>query len=430
MTHPPMPTTDAARRRAQRAWCLYDWANSAFVTSVVSALLPVYFARLAARELPAHQVTATWGYASAAALAVAAVLSPLVGALADRRGRRKPMLAACVALGALGTVGLALLPPGSWALLPLAYGVAFVAFAIGNVLYDALLAAVAGPHEWDRVSARGFAWGYLGGGALLAVNLAMVTMPARFGFADAGEATRASFATVAVWWVAFSLPLFRRVPEPAPPAEGAGAAGWRLGDTIALLRRHPDLATFLLAFWLYSDGIGTIVRMATLYGAEVGLGDRDLLGALLLVQVLGAPAALAFGRLAGPLGARGAILVGLAGYVVIVGFAFTLHHAWQFWALAAMVALVQGGTQALSRSLFASLVPAPRRGELFGFYSVSEKLAGIVGPLVFAVVAQVAHGGRWATLALLPMFVGGAWLLLRVDVARGAAAARAAEGTP
>jgi UMF1 family MFS transporter len=415
----------AGRRPAQRAWCLYDWANSAFATSVVSAILPVYFARMAAKSMPAHDATALWGYASAGALAVTALLSPIIGTLADQTRRRKPLLMGCVLLGCCATLALAVTPATSWSGLLVAFGLAFIAFATGNVLYDALLPSVASPEEMHRVSTRGFAWGYLGGGILLAVHLAMIAMPQRFGFADAAGATRAAFASVAVWWFVFALPLFRDVPEPEAERSGvpvqklAGAVFQQLRGTLGGLRAQPDLLKFLIAFWLYSDGIGTIIKMATIYGVEVGLSDKHLMGALLMVQLLAAPASIAFGRLAKPLGPKGAVLLGLAGYTAISIFAFFLKSAWQFWLLAALVAMFQGGTQALSRSMFASLVPRARTGELFGFYSVSEKLAGVVGPILFGLVTQLTGGGKLATLTLLPLFLGGAWLLSRVDLERG-----------
>jgi UMF1 family MFS transporter len=425
----PEPVSASDRRRAQNAWCLYDWANSVFATSVVAAVLPVWFAKVASRSMPAHQATATWGYASAAALAVTALLAPIVGALADQTRRRKPILLACVIVGAAGTLALSFLGSGAWWSMLVAFGVAFIAFATGNVLYDSLLPGVASPAEMDAVSARGFAWGYLGGGLLLAVHLALLLAPHRFGLPDAAAATRIVFASVAAWWLAFSIPLLRDVPEPEAERHGVparrllGATLRQLGHTLSHLREHPDLLTFLVAFWLYSDGIGTIIKMATIYGAEVGIGDRDLIGALLMVQLVAAPASLAFGRLAKPLGPRRTVLVGIAGYVGITLFAFFLARPWHFWVLAGMVALFQGGTQALSRSMFASLVPQGQTGELFGFYSVSEKLAGVVGPILFALVTQFAHGGRMATLTLLPLFLGGAWMLTRVDLERGRRAA-------
>ncbi len=416
----------SATARTQRAWCLYDWANSAFATSVVAAILPPFFASMASKSMPAHEATALWGYASAAALAVTAVLSPIVGAIADQTGARKRMLGVCVALGALGTLALALPFAGNWVLVLIAFGVAFIAFATGNVLYDSLLPSVASPEEMNSVSSRGFAWGYLGGGLLLAVHVALILFPTKFGLKDVGEATRLAFASVAAWWLAFSIPLFRDVPE--PPREGAptplpllaGAVFRQLGATLAHIRARRDLLRFLIAFWLYSDGIGTIIKMATIYGAELGFSRAHLIGSLLMVQLLAAPASLAFGWLAKPLGAKRAVVLGLAGYVCITMYAFFLQHAWQFWVLAGMVALFQGGTQALSRSMFASLVPRAQVGEMFGFYSVSEKLAGVVGPIMFGIVTQMTGGGRMATLTLLPLFIGGAWLLTTVDLARGA----------
>jgi UMF1 family MFS transporter len=316
------------------------------------------------------------------------------------------------------------------------------------------------------VSARGFAYGYIGGGVLLAINLAWIAMPGRFGLAGVEAATRLSFASVGVWWLAFSIPLFRHVPERpgagagardggprvavasgpgapaaaatgAPPAARAAepalppgtliARSFRdLAHTLATARHHPDLFRFLLAYWLYSDGIGTIVRMSSIYGSELGIGRAHLVGALLMVQIVAAPASIGFGRLARRIGARRAIILGLLGYAAIPVYAFFISRPRDFWILAGMVAVVQGGTQALSRSLFAALAPRDRLGQMFGFYSVSEKLAGIVGPLVFGLVAQGMGSGRFAVFTLVPFFLGGAWLLATVNVPRGERAAASA----
>jgi UMF1 family MFS transporter len=418
--------SDAEYRRRIRAWTMYDWANSAFATTVMVAVLPAWFHAVASRTLPAHQATAVWGYTVAAGQLLAALCGPLAGAAADRSGRRKPLLAASVAVGALATLLLAAAPGGTWPLLAVLFVIGYVGFSVSLVLYDSLLPAVAGPDEVDRVSARGFALGYLGGGVLLALNLAWILFPARFGLPGVDAATRLALASVAVWWVGFALPLFRHVPEPpaAPRAAGPGVLAG-LAATVRALPRWPELLRFLVAFWLYSDAIGTVMRMATVYGSEVGIGRTDLIGALLMVQVLAAPASLAFGRLARPLGPRRAVAVGLAGYVVIVAVGYFMSRPWHFWALAAMVAMFQGGTQALSRSMFARLAPAPRRASLFGFYAVSEKVAGVVGPLLFALAAQAAGTSRVAVLTLVPLLVAGGWLLLTVDLGRGAR--RAAE---
>jgi UMF1 family MFS transporter len=416
----------ATRAAAARAWCLYDWANSAFATTITAAVLPPFFAAIATRTMPAHLATATWAYASGLAMLAAALVAPVLGAAADRFGRRKRLLVACVVIGSVFTFAMAFVPGHQWLGLLAVFGVAFIAFATGNVLYDSLLPAVASPTEMHRVSARGFAYGYVGGGLLLALNLAWILAPHRFGLADADAATRLSIASVAVWWLVFSIPLFRQVPEPrreagAAPAGGGIAATLRgVLATARSLPRSPELFRFLLAFWLYSDGIGTVIKMATVYGSEAGVGRADLIGALLMVQVVAAPASLAFGRLARPLGPQRAVALGLAGYVVITVFGFFLSKPIHFWILAALVAMFQGGTQALSRSMFASLAPRGQVSELFGFYSVSEKLAGVVGPVLFGVVAQWSGAGRFAVLTLLPFFVGGAWLLLSVDLERGA----------
>ncbi len=416
----------AAERRAVRAWCMYDWANSAFATTVMVAVLPAYFHAAASRTLPAHLATAAWAYTVAAGQLLAALAGPLLGALADRAGRRKPLLLACMLAGAVATAALAVVPSGAWPPLAALFVAAYVAFSASLVLYDALLPAVARPAEMDRVSARGFAFGYLGGGVLLALNLAWILMPRRFGLPDVEAATRLSFASVALWWVAFSIPLARHVREPASVARGHGAHAFAdVLATLRLLPRHPELLRFLIAFWLYSDGIGTVMRMATAYGSEVGIGRADMIGALLMVQIIAAPASLVFGRLARPLGPQRAIALALAGYVLITAVGYSMAKPWHFWALAGLVALFQGGAQALSRSMFARLAPASRRASLFGFYSVSEKLAGVVGPLLFGVAASLAGSSRLAVLGLLPLFVGGGWLLLTVDLARGSARAAA-----
>jgi UMF1 family MFS transporter len=430
----PTDRTDAtessarSRARAVRAWCFYDVANSAFATTVTAAVLPPYFADVAAHTMPANLATAVWAYGSAAALGVAAFVGPWLGAAADRLGRRKTFLLVCVAIGVIATAALAFSPAGAWRALIASFGVGFLAFAAGNVLYDSLLPTVAEAHEMHRVSARGFAYGYLGGGLLLALNLAWILFPRTFGLPGADAAVRLSMLSVAAWWLLFSIPLARFVPEPPPPSVPPplgrliGVIFGELWRTLSSLPRRPELFKFLIAFWLYSDGIGTIVKMATVYGREVGIGRNHLIGALLLVQLLAAPASLAFGRLAERTGPKLAVIGGLIGYVGITMLGFFLSRPWHFWLLAVLVAMFQGGTQALSRSMFASLVPRNRVSEYFGFYSVSEKLAGVAGPVMFGLVAQ-ASAGRFAVLTLLPSFLVGAWLLSRVDLAAGARAA-------
>ncbi len=420
------------QRRELRAWAMYDWANSAFATTVMAAVLPIYYSDVAASTLPAHLRSAYWAYTTSAALLIIALVSPVLGAAADYLGAKKRFLGAFLVLGAGGTALLALAGTGDWLFASVVFIIGNLGFAGANVFYESLLPHVADGPEIDRVSTAGYAVGYVGGGVLLAVNMWWILSPETFGLSDAGQASRAAFLSVSVWWLVFSIPLFRRVREPAarlepdevlelnPVKVGFGRV-WR---TLKELRRHRQVFLFLLAFWLYNDGIGTIIKMATIYGREIGIGTSDLIGALLVVQFLGIPFTFAFGALAGRIGAKRGIYLALCVYVVISVFGYFMDEAWHFWALAGGVATVQGGAQALSRSLYASVVPRGKSSEFFGFYSVSSKFAGIFGPLLFGVVAQLTGGSRLSILSLVVFFVGGIVLLSRVDEEEGRRVAR------
>ena len=407
-----------------RAWALYDWANSAFATTIMAAVLPVFYADVAAATLPEHLRTAYWGYTTGIALLIVALLSPILGAVADYLGAKKRFLALFAALGIGATALLALSGPGMWLYVSIVFIVANVGFAAANVFYDSLLPHIAKPREIERVSAAGFALGYLGGGLLLALNLAWILMPERFGLDDALAATRLAFLSVAFWWTLFSIPLFRVVPEPLrrvepseTPEENPISAGFqRLLKTFHELRRYRQAFLFLLAFWLYSDGIGTIIKMATIYGREIGIGQAHLIGALLLVQFVGIPCTFAFGALADRLGAKGGLYLALSVYTAITILGFFMREAWHFWLLAIAVGTVQGGAQALSRALYARLIPREKSSEFFGFYSVSAKFAGIFGPLLFGLISQLTGNSRLSILALVAFFLGGIALLSRVRV--------------
>ncbi len=428
------PSAARAPRRAETAWCLYDWANSAFATTVMAALFPPFYRGLCLEAgLPGATATAYWGYTTAGALLVAALLGPLLGAVADHTGGKKLWTAGFAALGVAATAAFTFIGPADWQLATLLYVLANVGFSGSIVFYEALLPVVAPAGGMDRVSSRGYALGYVGGGLLLALNAVMVMKPGWFGLAGTGAAVRASFVTVSVWWALFTLPLLSGVSEPPParaPGEPAGA--WRagvarLGATAREVRRYRHLLLFLLAFWIYNDGIGTVIKMATAYGDELGIGVGAMTGALLVTQFVGVPFTLLFGRMAQRLGAKGAVLIALGVYVLIAGGGFFLRTAGHFYALAFLVGTVQGGSQALSRSLFGRLIPRHRAGEFFGFFSTSAKFAGIAGPLLFGAVSQTAGGSRLGIVSLIVFFGAGALLLARVDVAAGEAAARQAE---
>jgi MFS transporter, UMF1 family len=420
-------------RRAVNAWCMYDWANSAFACTVMAALYPPFFRAIAEGDglLPAA-ATARWGVVTALSLLVVALISPLLGALADVSGAKKRLLAAGMVLGTVTTAAFAVLPDEGWLLAGLVFGVANLGFAVSFVFYESLLPHVAGPREMDTVSARGYAWGYLGGGLLLVVNMLWVTLPERFGLSGVGAAVRLSFVSVAVWWAVFSLPILRHVPE--PPAAGNVAVGrlWRrsCGRFVATwrdLRGYRPLLVMLVAYWLYNDGIGTIIKMATAYGGEIGISTAHMIQALVLTQFVGFPCTLLCGRLAGRFGARPVLLGGLAVYSVICVLGYFMSTAWHFFVLAGLVGTVQGGTQALSRSLFSSMVPRHKSAEFFGFYATSGKFAGIAGPLFFALISQLTGASRLSVLFLLLFFASGAWLLCKVDLTAGRAQARAVE---
>jgi UMF1 family MFS transporter len=440
VTRAPLLERLGLHRPELRAWALYDWANSAFVTTIVTAVFPIYFSSVAARGLEPAVATGRYAAITTVGLVLAVVASLILGAYADAAALKKRLLAIFVLLGSAATAGLFLVGPGDWLLASVLFVVATIGLNGSFVFYDALLPHVARPDEVDRVSTAGYALGYLGGGLLLALNLAWIQRPEWFGLPhgeglDAAQEylpVRLAFLSVAVWWVAFSIPLLRRVPEP-PASKGTPSAEPLLEALMALvtvfrsIRGHPDAFKMLLAFLIYNDGIGTIIRMATIYGTELGIGRGALIAAVLLVQFLGIPFAFLFGAVAGRLGAKRSILVALAVYALISVIGYYMTTAAHFFLLAALVAVVQGGAQALSRSLFSSMVPRRRSGEFFGFFSVMEKVAGIFGPGIFYLAVKLTGSSRAAILSVIAFFAVGALLLTTVDVEAGQRAAREAD---
>jgi UMF1 family MFS transporter len=412
---------------------MYDWANSAFMTTVVTAVFPIYFAEVAAKPLGHERATFVFLVATTAGMVVSAVLAPYFGALADCSGRTKRLFAGTLAVAVAAAAGLFLVGEGDWKLGAALFAVANTAAAITFVLYDSLLPRIASGDEVHRTSTAGYALGYVGGGVLLALNLAWVANPGAFGIPpdDATLPARLAFLSAAVWWLLFSIPLFRRVPDPPAvrPSSGrplAVEAFARLAETYRDLRRYPQAFLMLAAFLLVNDGIGTIIRVAAIYGTEKHLPRDDLIAAILLVQFVGIPFSFAFGWLAGRIGAKRAVLLGIGVYVVISALAFFMETTTHFYALAVLVATVQGGTQALARSMFATLVPREKTAEFFGFFGVAEKFAGVIGPPLFALAAWLGGESRWGVLTVVPFFGIGALLLLRVDLAKGRAQAAAA----
>ncbi len=418
------------RTPEQRAWGWYDWANSAYFTTVITAVFPAFFATYAAADLPPIEATARFALTTSISAGIVAISSPVLGAIADYRGIRKRLLAVFMGLGALSCLGMTLIERGAWQVAALLFVLGNVGVSASLVFYDSFLPHIARPEETDRVSAAGYAMGYLGGGLLLVLNLAWVLQPAVFGFGNAAVATKAAFASVAVWWVVFSIPLFRRVPEPAQrllPHESPGrsaviGAMARLVDTFREIRRYRNAFLLFLAMLLYQDGIQTIIRMASVYGAEIGIAQTSQIAAFVLVQFLGVPFAFLFGTLGARIGAKRAIFVALSVYTLAAVLGYFMTTTAEFFMLAALVATVQGGSQALSRSLFSRLIPAEKTSEFFGFYAVAERFATVLGPVVFTVSIAVTGSSRSAVLAIIAFFVAGAALLSMVDETGGALA--------
>ena len=412
-------------KKVVRSWMMYDWANSAFATTIMAAVLPEFYSSVAGATLDKTTATSYWGYSNTIAMLIIALIAPLLGAIGDHSGAKKRFLGGFAAVGIVATALLIGTDKGMWLYASLLYIFGRVGFGGANIFYDSLLPHVARPGEIDRVSADGYALGYLGGGLLLAFNLLMILKPALFGIPDAAWASRVSFLTVAIWWAVFSIPIFKYVPEPQAVVSRdesgrAFVAGYqRLRRTFRDIRRFRELVTFLVAFWLYNDGVGTIIIMAVIFGAEIGIGTFHLIGAILMVQFLGIPFTLLFGRLPKRVGTKASILCALGIYVVVTILGYFMRTPLHFWLLALLVSMVQGGTQALSRSMYGSMSPQSNSAEFFGFYNVSSKFAGIIGPFLFGVVGQVTGTSRLSIIAIVIFFLAGALILATVDHAKG-----------
>lgn len=434
---PPKP------RRAIWGWALYDWANSAFATTVMAGFFPVFFKQQWSQGVDVNLSTARLGLGNAGASLIVALMAPVLGAIADRTSQRKRLLIGFTYLGVLMTACLVFIPAGQWAFALLAYGLGFIGFAGALVFYDALLPQVAPPERLDQVSSLGYSLGYLGGGLLLAVNVFMALKPGFFGIPDKAMAVRLSFASVALWWGLFALLTFAWIPpDPVavrPPLGRQIAAGLRqLLLTFKKIRQLKTAFLFLMAYWCYIDGVDTIIKMAVDFGMSLGFEANDLITALLIVQFIGFPAALLFGLLGKYWGVRRSIYLALCIYIGITIWGATMDRVMEFYLLAAVIGLVQGGIQALSRSYYARFIPHDQSAEFYGFYNMLGKFAAIMGPALMGITglvvkrvllpesptaAQVAQVGETATrssiLAVMLLFLLGALLLYFVDEKKG-----------
>ncbi len=416
------------RKRSQLAWAMYDWGNSAFATTVMASILPNYFAAYIATE----GALTIWGYTVAIGSLIAALISPVLGAIADFRGSKKKFMAFFIALGVVSTALLYIVKsPADQLLASVLYILGTIGFAGSLVFYDALLPHVANEDEIDEVSSKGYALGYIGGGLLLLINVAMIFLgPKLLPHMSEDQATmlmmRLSLASVAVWWAVFSIPIFLRVKEPARMAEKSelGQNMVTVGvnrflTTLKEITHFRDLFWFLLTFFVYANGIGTIITMAVAFGTDLGFGTMILIGTLLLVQFVAAPFSIWFGKLSKMIGVKQAITLSLGVYTLIAVIGYFMSKEWHFVLLGFAVATVQGGSQALSRSLVGQLMPKSKTAEFFGFFSVSEKFNTVIGPLIMALVTKFTGEGRYGIVSLVIFFVAGILMLRKVDIERG-----------
>ncbi|MGC9372571.1 MAG: MFS transporter [Thermovirgaceae bacterium] len=422
-----MESTDRQRahRQAVNAWCLYDVGNSAFATTIIAAVFPVYFSIIA--TTPGEGLPPAYlGYASSGAMLLSACLAPFLGSISDVSGTRKRFLAFFTTLGIVATGLLFTVRNGDWLRALFLYAGGTVGFSSSMIFYDSLLPQLSEKGDTiDEISSRGYAFGYIGGGTLLAINiLGIMLLPGTSGY-------RAAFLSVALWWLLFSIPVFRRVAEPpvVDRADDGVSVTIRKGvgrvvATFRDIRRYRELFLFLIAFWLYNDGVGTIMKLAAIYAAGLLFSPLSIIGALLLTQFVAAPFSILFGKLARKIGGKLAISVGLVWYCLVIGGAMFMTSSWHFWILAVAVGMAQGGVQAISRSTFGLMVPKGKSAEFFGFYDISSKFSGVAGPLFFGVITQYTGSPLPGIGTLLLFFLGGLLVLMKVDIEKGHAAAR------
>ncbi len=411
-------------RKAILGWSLYDWANSAFATTVMAGFYPIFFKQYWSVGVDTAMSTARLGLANSLAGVMVALCAPILGAMADRGSARKRFLAFFAYMGSLMTACLTMVSMGNWVSAIFFYVAGTVGFSGGNIFYDALLTGVAAEKQVDTVSSLGFALGYLGGGLLFAVNVWMTLQPATFGFADAAAAVRFSFLTVGLWWAVFTVPLLLFVREPTFAGVASGRTmvmgGLRqFRETLGEIRRFRTLVLFLVAYWFYIDGVDTIIRMAVDYGLSIGFESKALILALLITQFVGFPSAIGFGMIGKRIGPKRAIYLTLVVYLFVCVWGAFIRQETEFFILAVLVGLVQGGVQALSRSLYARMIPVDKSAEFFGFYNMLGKFATVLGPALMGgfglLVRRAGYSADTASRAgitsvALLFLVGGALL--------------------
>ncbi|MEC7622394.1 MAG: MFS transporter [Candidatus Neomarinimicrobiota bacterium] len=411
------------------SWSLYDWANSTFSTTVMAGFFPIFFKQYWSTS--AEVTVTTWylGLANSIASILVATLAPFLGAIADKASVKKRLLIFFAFLGIISTGTLSIINQGQWIIAIVFYVSASIGFMSANIFYDSLLPSVAPKEKRDFVSSFGYALGYIGGGILFLINVLMYLKPELFGISDAASAIKLSFLTVAIWWAVFSIPIMVFVKEPSVSENIGITNSIKLGfnqlkSTIATIKKFKVVTTFLIAYWFYIDGVDTVIRMAVDYGTSIGFSTSALIIALLLVQFIAFPATLIYNWFASKIGIKRGIFIGIIGYILISIFASLVSKEWHFYAIAVMIACFQGGIQALSRSLYSTIIPKSNAAEFFGFYNMFGKFAAIIGPPLVGYIGLVTGNPRIGILSVIMLFVLGGIMLAKVDVEEGERVAR------
>jgi UMF1 family MFS transporter len=411
-------------RKVIFAWSLYDWANSAFATTVMAGFFPIFFSSYWSTANTAQQSTFYLGMANSLEAILVALLAPILGSIADRGSFKKRFLIFFTFLGCVMTGGLWFVQAGMWPVAVMFYILATVGFSGSLIFYDALLPAVASAEKIDFVSSLGYGLGYIGGGILFLVNVLMYLNPSWFGFADATVAIKAAFVSVAIWWAVFTIPLVIFVKEPryATGKKSTHPIKDGLRQFIITFKAIRDLKVvgiFLLAYWFYIDGVDTIIRMAVDYGSAIGFPASSLIVALLITQFIAFPAAILYNLLGKKIGIKQALLVAIVAYCLITLLGYFMSELWHFYALACTIGLFQGGIQALSRSYYTRLIPIEFSAEFFGFFNMLGKFAAIIGPALIGIVTLTTGSNRLGILSIIVLFIIGGILLTRVDEQQG-----------
>ena len=411
-------------KRAVWSWALYDWANSAYTTTVMAGFFPIFFKEYWADPNNPNQSTFYLGMANSIYAIIVAAIAPFIGAIADQGSKKKKFLIFFAFMGSIMTGGLCIVNQGHWQMAVLFYMIATIGYASANIFYDSLLPDIASEKHVDSVSSLGYGLGYLGGGSLFLLNVIMYLKPHIFGIPDGATAIKLSFLSVAIWWLVFTIPLIFFVSEPSDEKSvnliKSINMGWKqLIETFKEIRKMRVVGMFLLAYWFYIDGVDTIIKMAVDYGMSLKFPNESLIIALLIVQFIAFPAALIYGWMASKVGTKNGIMIGIMAYSIITFLGYFMTKVVHFYILAILIGLFQGGIQALSRSLYTRIIPLSKSAEFFGFYNMFGKFAAIVGPALMGTVTIIVGDARVGILSILLLFMLGAYFLNKVDVEEG-----------